>query len=243
LDDNRGFIESRLVMTETHIEPIAPESIIESVAPPPAAAIESKSATAHRKDRFAAVAPVLEKLFELYPQLFGQHFVPLKLGVFQDLLAAHPETFQRESLKAALGVHTRSTRYLQCVASGMKRHDLLAQPVDDVAPEHVFLSIVELFHRRQARTQEDLKPKLARQLAVVYQASGLSRPEYLARLPALQEPVSQLLDDAIADVDQQRAKDAALIRAFDASGKSVEEFAESLGMAVQRIRAALKHRP
>jgi ProP effector len=210
---------------------------------PTAAAIESKSATAHRKDRFAAVAPVLEKLFELYPQLFGQHFVPLKLGVFQDLLAAHPETFQRESLKAALGVHTRSTRYLQCVASGMKRHDLLAQPVDDVAPEHVFLSIVELFHRRQARTQEDLKPKLARQLAVVYQASGLSRPEYLARLPALQEPISQLLDDAIADVDQQRAKDAALIRAFDASGKSVEEFAESLGMAVQRIRAALKHRP
>ena len=66
---------------------------------------------------------MLEKLFELYPQLFGQTFLPLKLGIFQELLAAHPETFQRDSLKSALGVHTRSTRYLQSVANGMKRHD------------------------------------------------------------------------------------------------------------------------
>lgn len=226
-------------MTETHIEPIAPESIIESAAPPAAAAVESKPATAHRKDRFAAVAPVLEKLFEFYPQLFGQHFVPLKLGVFQDLLAAHPETFQRESLKAALGAHTRSTRYLQCVASGMKRHDLLAQPVDDVAPEHVFLSIVELFHRRQARSQEDLKPKLRAQLMAAYEASGLSRPDYLARMPVPEEAVGGVLDDAIAEVEQMRARRVALVKAYKGSGKSMEEFAESLAIKVQQLRDAL----
>jgi len=206
-------------------------------ATPPVAKTPSQ-----KKDRFAAVAPVLERLFELYPHLFGQRFLPLKLGVFQELLAAHPDDFKRDALKAALGVHTRSTRYLQSVADGMKRHDLQGHPVEDVAPEHVFLSIVELFARRQARSAEDLKPKLARQLLAAYQASGLSRQDYLSRLPVLQEPVAGLLDEVMAQVDQQRARDAALIKAFDASGKTVEEFADALGMSVSQVRAALGHR-
>jgi len=195
-----------------------------------------------KKDRFAAVAPVLEKLFEFYPHLFGQRFLPLKLGVFQELLAAHPEVFKRDALKAALGVHTRSTRYLQSVAAGMKRHDLQGKAVEDVAPEHIFLSIAELFARRQARSTEDLKPKLARQLQVAYQAAGLSRQEYLSRLPLLQEPVATLLDEAMAQVDQQRARDAALIRAFDASGKSIEAFAATLALPASQVRAALAQR-
>ena len=49
-----------------------------------------------------ASLPVLEKLAELYPHLFGAVFLPLKRGIFQDLLAAHPEVFETESLKAAL---------------------------------------------------------------------------------------------------------------------------------------------
>ncbi len=196
-----------------------------------------------KNDRYAAVAPVLEKLFELYPHLFGQRFLPLKLGVFQELLAAHPDVFQRDALKAALGVHTRSTRYLQCVAAGMQRHDLQGNAVENVAPEHVFLSITELFARQQARSAQDLKPKLARQLLAAYQASGLSRQDYLSRLPVLQEPVAAVLDEAMAQVDQQRARDAALIKAFDASGKSVEEFADALGMPARQVRAALSQRP
>ncbi len=231
-------------MTEISIEPIESETAVRPGTEPAGTAVQPATATpSARKDRFTSVAPVLEKLFELYPQLFGQTFLPLKLGIFQELLAAHPETFQRDSLKSALGVHTRSTRYLQSVANGMKRHDLQGQSVDDVAPEHVFLSIVELFTRRQARHPEDLKPKLERQLAAAYQASGLSRPDYLSRLPALQEPVASVLDAAMAQVDQHRAKAAALVRAFDASGKSAEVFAESLGIPVAQVRAALKNRP
>ncbi len=52
---------------------------------------------------------MLEKLFELYPHLFGARFLLLKLGVFQELLALHPDQFERDSLKLALGVHTRSS--------------------------------------------------------------------------------------------------------------------------------------
>ena len=74
------------------------------------------------------VMPVLEQLAALHPALFGAQFLPLKRGIFQDLMDAHPEAFEREALKAALSLHTRSTRYLIAVSSGAQRHDLTGQP-------------------------------------------------------------------------------------------------------------------
>ncbi len=230
--------------------PDAPVLLSENAEPPPSAApppevpdaASPASAVKPKKDRFAQVAPVLEKLFELYPHLFGERFVPLKLGVFQELLAAHPSVFQRDMLKAALGVHTRSTRYLQCVADGMARHDLQGKPVEDMAPEHVFMAIVELHARRQARQAQDQTPKLARHMAQAYQNAGLSRNDYLARLPTLQEPIAQLLEEAMAQVDQQRARDAALVKAFEASGQTPQMFADALGMPLAEVRAVLKRR-
>jgi sRNA-binding protein len=192
------------------------------------------------KGRFEAVQPVLETLFELHPHLFGAKFLPLKLGIFQDLLAAHPEVFQRDALKAALGVHARSTRYLQCVASGLARHDLAGQAVEPVAPEHLFLAIVELFQRRQARHAEDLRPKLLTQLTAAYEQSGLSRQDYLARIGAPSEAVQAVLDDAMDGIDQQRARNAALKKSFEASGKPMQEFADMLGMATADLERALK---
>jgi len=188
--------------------------------------------------RMAAAQPVLEKLFELYPQLFGQRFVPLKLGVFQDLMTAHPDVFKRDELKLALGVHTRSTRYLQAVASGLPRHDLQGQRVEPVAPEHVFLSLVELFKRRQARTGEDLLPKLQNQLAAAYEQSGLPRGDYLARVGTPEAAISEVLDEAIAQVERQRARRAALAKAYQASGKTPEEFADMFGVDVRDVKAA-----
>jgi ProP effector len=213
------------------------DSTVETAAPADALPKANKP-----KNRFESVQPVLEKLFELYPQLFGERFLPLKLGVFQELLAAHPETFKRDTLKTALGVHTRSTRYLQSVAAGLQRHDLQGKPVEDVAPEHIYLSIVELFLRRQARSKDDLRPKLYAQLVVSYDKSGLSRQDYLARIGAPAEAIQLVLDDALAEVDQQRARRVALLKAFEASGKSVEDFADMMGMAVADIKAVIPAR-
>jgi len=50
------------------------------------------------------------------------------------------------------------------------------------------------------------------------------------------------LDQAIEQVEQQRARQAAMVKAFEASGQPIEEFAASLGMEVTQIRAALKAR-
>jgi sRNA-binding protein len=133
--------------------------------------------------RIPSAQLVLETLFGLYPRLFGAEFLPLKLGVFQELLEKHPDHFQRDPLKHALGVHTRSTRFLLCVAAGKPRHDLQGLALEPVAPEHVYMALLELFRRKQARTKEDLRPKLRSQLMVAFDASGLTRQDYLAKVP------------------------------------------------------------
>ena len=73
--------------------------------------------------------PMLDQLAALYPALFGAEFLPMKRGIFQDLLEAHPHTLDKDGLKAALALHTRSTRYLTAVASGQPRCDLRSEVV------------------------------------------------------------------------------------------------------------------
>jgi len=197
------------------------------------------------QQRTREVHPVLEKLFELYPKMFGAQFLPLKLGAFQDLLAENPDAFKRDELKIALGLHARSTRYLECVAAGLPRHNLQGEPVEPVAPEHVHHAIMEVFRRRQARSKEDLRPKVRARLVAAIEASGLGREEYAERTRTQDEAANTLLDEAFAEIAVQTAKREALMRAFEASGKTVEQFAEMYGMnpadvaqAVERTRRA-----
>ncbi|QTD45350.1 ProQ/FinO family protein [Ottowia testudinis] len=182
---------------------------------------------------------MLEQLFTLYPQLFGAHFVPLQRGVFEALLERHPEQLKREDLKIALAQHTRSTRYLLAVASGAPRHDLDGQPVEPVAPEHVHHAIMEVFKRRQARTSDDLRPALRRQLVAAFERSALSASDYLALVQGRDEAANQLVQDALAEAEAQSARRQALQRAYEASGKPVEEFAQMYGMAVREVRRML----
>ncbi|RYF16976.1 MAG: prop effector [Comamonadaceae bacterium] len=177
-----------------------------------------------------AVHPLLQKLFELYPRLFGARFLPLKLGVFEDLLAAHPETLPADELKVALGLHTRSTRYIESVASGLARHDLQARPVEPVAPEHVHHAILELYKRRSGKAPERARQHAVEQLAAAIEVSGLSREDYRERFTSPDDNLQSLLEDALSVVAQKRARREALQNAFRASGKTVVEFAEMYGL-------------
>jgi ProP effector len=173
---------------------------------------------------------VLEQLAELYPGLFGAVFLPLKRGIFQDLVQAHPDVLDREALKAGLAIHTRSTRYLQSVAAGLQRHDLSGQAVEAMAPEHVHHALLEVFRRRQGRLDEDLRPKLLQRLIQAFEASGLSREAYEERVRGRDEAANALLDEAMAEAAARRAKDEALLRAFEGSGQPVQAFAAMYGM-------------
>lgn len=176
------------------------------------------------------VHPLLQKLFELYPRLFGARFLPLKIGVFEDLVAAQPEALPAAELKVALGLHTRSTRYIEAVASGLPRHDLQGNPVEPVAPEHVHHAILELYKRRSGRTPDQARQRAVAQLAAAIEASGFSREAYRERFTSPDDDVHAMLEEALAMVAQRGARREALQNAFKASGKTVAEFAEMYGL-------------
>lgn len=253
-------------MTTDHAAPLIPSDTSGYAAPDPSQADESApaveavaessaSAEAPAQDTPAkpsrqavlqaqalAVQPVLEKLFEMYPKLFGANFLPLKLGIFQELLARHPDDFHKDTLKLALGQHTRSTRYLQCVAAGLPRHDLDAQPLEPVAPEHVYLTLLELFRRRQRNAREDLRPKFRAQLIQAFEASGLARQDYIAKVQTNDEHATALLEEALAEHAEKLARTEALMTLFDSSGKSPAEFADMYGMDPRELSSALARR-
>ena len=184
--------------------------------------------------------PVLEKLAALYPQLFGAVFLPLKRGIFQDLMTAHPDVLDREALKGALALHTRSTRYLSTVAAGEKRHDLHGQPVEEMAPEHVYHSLLEVFRRRHHRSGEDVRPALRKRILQAFEASGMSKDAYVALVHSRDEAANTALEEALAEAGARAAKDEALLRAFEASGQTVEDFADMYGMEPRVADAALQ---
>lgn len=218
-------------MTDTELQRPAQES-----------AAPQTPARAKKPARTRQVNPVLEQLFGLYPKMFGAQFLPLKLGVFQDLLALHPDLFKREELKVALGLHARSTRYLESVAAGFPRHDLQGVPVEAIAPEHVHHAIVEVFRRRQTRSNQDLRPFVRVQLMAAIEASGLSRDDYALRVQQHDDASNSLLDDAFAELGKQAAKREALLSAFRASGKTPAEFAGMYGMDPSEVSRVIEQR-
>lgn len=230
MGDNRIPETEQLRMTDTDQEASAATQ-----------ALNKSSRKNSHTERQRAALPVLEQLFQVCPQLFGAEFLPLKLGIFQDILAAHPDTFKKDTLRAALGVHTRSTRYLHAVAAGKWRHDLAGTAIEPVAPEHVFASILELYRRRQTRQKADLRPQVVQQILAAFEASGLTRQEYELLVHNTDEQTNALLKEALDLDSMARARRAATARAFEASGKTPEEFAEMYGMDVADVRRAIEN--
>jgi len=165
--------------------------------------------------------------------------------VYEELIARHPEDFKAEDLKIAMGQHARSTRYLEAVAAGLPRHDLDGNALDPVAPEHVHHAILELHRRRAQRNNngEDLRPQLVARIARAIEASGLDREAYAVLVRSRDANNNAVVDEALAELAQQAAKREALLRAFEASGRSEQEFADMYGMkpgdvtrTLQRVR-------
>ena len=229
-------------MTETLAEtlldtPINAPVVTTATEEPPAAAPPRKPAGT--TSRIQGSLPTLEKLAQLYPVLFGAVFLPLKRGIFQDLLSAHPEQFERDALKAALSVHTRSTRYLNAVASGLARHDLQGAAVEPMAPEHVYQSLLEVFRRRQAKASEDLSAKLRQRIVQAFVASDLSREAYTELVQSKDELANATLEQAMAEAAELDAKAEATRRAFEASGQTVDAFADMYGLHPKAVADAL----
>lgn len=207
---------------------------------PTAAAAQAGAADAGADTAPERIDAVLEQLASLYPQLFGAVFRPLKRGIFDELLAAHPDVFERDALKLALGLHTRSTRYLHSVAAGDKRHDLQGRPVEDMALEHAHHALLTVYHRRQARSAEDLRPWLHQRMLAAFEASGLTRTAYAERLQSRDATANAILEQVFAEHAARSARDEALLRAFSASGQTLQAFADMYGMQPHTVAQQLE---
>jgi len=183
--------------------------------------------------------PLLDQLAQHYPALFGDTPRPLKRGIFEDLLAAHPGELEPEALKEALARHTRSTRYLAAVGEGQKRRSLSGEAVESPTPEQVHHALVEVFRRRAARSEEDLRPRLRERIARAFEASGLEAMDYAARVSGRDEVINTLTREALDEAGARSARNQALQRAFVASGQSLEGFAAMYGLSPGDARRAL----
>lgn len=183
--------------------------------------------------------PVLVQLAGMYPALFGDVALPLKRGIFQDLLTAHPDVFEKAALKEALGQHTRSTRYLKAMAENLPRHDLQGQPVEPLDVAHAYHALLEVFKRRHARTGEDVRAALQTRMLQMLDGSGLHRNDFALRVRNKDEAANTLLDAVLAHATERAAKDEALQRAHAASGQSVEAFASAYGLEPAVVAQAL----
>lgn len=212
----------------------------QAAASRPARGARGKKSGPARKAPVREVHPLLQRLWELHPKLFGARFRPLKLGIFEDLMASHPGAFAKDDLKQALGQHVRSTRYLEAVAEGEPRCGLDGQPVEPVALEHVQHAILEVLRRRQARDPVKARAWARAQLVRALDASGLTREAYLERLPTRDALALELVEEAFAELSAQAARREALVRAYRTSGQaSVEAFADMYGMDAALVRDAL----
>lgn len=183
--------------------------------------------------------PLLDLLARHHPALFGDNPRPLKRGIFEDLLAAHPDGLDPDALKEALAQHTRSTRYLAAVGEGQPRRNLQGEAVESPTPEQVHHALVEVFRRRSTRTDEDLRPRLRERIARAFEASGLDAMDYAARVSSRDEAINGLTQEALAEAAGRAARQQALQRAFAASGQSLEGFAAMYGLSVGEARRAI----
>ncbi len=76
---------------------------------------------------------LLKKLQETYAVF--RDYAPLSIGIDKQLLARQPE-IDRKALRIALGMHTKSLRYLKTIEHATHRLDLDGNPGAEISTEH-----------------------------------------------------------------------------------------------------------
>ena len=142
-----------------------------------------------------------------------------------------------------MAIHTRSTRYLQAVASGAQRHDLQGNAVEPMAPEHVLHAVLEVFKRRKPRpgeTVEEQQQRLQRRIAQLFMDSGLTREAFLERANTKEPKALETITAALDYAAEQDARAEAVQRSFAASGAATPAaFAQMYGMHPKAVERQL----
>lgn len=113
-------------------------------------------------------------------KVFGE-YLPLAIGIDKHLLEIRP-TINRKQLRAALGMHTRSVRYLKNLQIATQRFSLDGTPAGDVSDEQRALASKDLFDRFKKRADENKAAQAEKERAEKEARAEQERQEKLAQL-------------------------------------------------------------
>ncbi|MGC3965646.1 MAG: ProQ/FinO family protein [Rhodocyclaceae bacterium] len=108
-------------------------------------------------------------------------FLPLAIGIDKQLLEVRPD-IDRKKLRAALGMHTRSFRYMKSLQDGTQRFNLNGEPAGEVSEEQRALASKELAQRLQKVKEERKAAALAKKAAEKSERVERERTEKLNQL-------------------------------------------------------------
>ena len=115
--------------------PEANENNAADTTPEPAAAAAAPAGAAPAADSPRALLKQLQQQFEAF-----RNCLPLEIGIDKQLLARMP-SLNRKLMRAALGIHTGSMRYLRAMEKATVRYDLDGKPgaevTDKIGRAHV----------------------------------------------------------------------------------------------------------
>lgn len=102
-----------------------------------------------------------------------REFAPLAIGIDKQLVACQP-AINRKLLRAALGMHTKSIRYLKNLQTATVRFNLDESPADAVSDEQRTLAAKTL-HEHFKKRAEQHKAQVAAEAAERQHAEKLSQ--------------------------------------------------------------------
>ena len=121
----------------------------------------------------------LKQLQDEYPVIAACQ--PLAIGIDKELLKIRPAT-DRKLLRAALGMHTHSVRYLKSMQAATQRFDLNGIAAGEVSEEQRALASNALLERFKKRADENKSTRLAKELAEKQERAERERVEKLDQL-------------------------------------------------------------
>ena len=127
----------------------------------------------------ASARDLLKQLQQEF-KVIGEH-QPLAIGIDKQLLASQP-AINRKQLRAALGMHTRSVRYLKALQAGKQRFNLDGSAAGEVSEEQRAMASKELIERFKKRAEEHRAGQAAKDKAEKEAKAEQQRLEKLAQL-------------------------------------------------------------
>jgi len=119
-------------------------------------------------------------------KVIGEH-QPLAIGIDKQLLESRPE-INRKQLRAALGMHTHSVRYLKNLQSATQRFHLDGSPAGEVGEEQRAFASKELLDRFKKRAAENKAARIAKEKA---EREALAEQKRLEKLTLLANKFSR----------------------------------------------------